>query len=480
MKSTRVRRPAALGLLAACALTGCAGARIPAPGILTPRVSEGQELRAGQRAAREATRTLGLVADQVLQDYVHRVGARLASESDRSQLQWTFRVVDDPMPNAFGFPGGFVFVTRGLLGVVSSEAELAAVIAHVIGHITARHGTQALARQPGAEIGVWAAPVAELRALDGGSVAGAGLLFRAYDAEAEREADDLAFKYTLAAGYDVREMAEAFAALGRIDAMGGRSALLPWHDTHRDPGQRSEALAQRAQSVSEVDSLQQNRAEYLEEIEDLAYGQDPRQGFFRGATFVHPDLQFRIDLPSGWRVRNLTQAVVATSPGGDAAIQLTIVERVGPAAAAERFVAQEGIQATGRVTEDVVNERLAVSVPFRVRSGGAGGEGVASWVSYGGRTYQIVGVTTSNDANGHAAIVRSTLRSFTPTSDARLAELRPNRINIVRLGRATTFDVFSRRYPSAVDAEEIALLNRVAGGSSRLPAGARMKRVVKG
>ncbi len=480
MKSASARRPASVALLAVCGLTACASAANPAGGILTPRVSEAQETRAGQRAAREASRTLGLVADQELQDYVQRVGARLAAESDRSQLPWTFRVVDDPMPNAFGMPGGYVFVTRGLLGVLGSEAELAAVIAHEIGHITARHGVQALARQPGAELGVWAAPIAGLRALDAGSAVGAGLLFREHDADAERQADDLAFRYALAAGYDVREMSDVFAALGRVEAVGGRSALPPWLTTHRDPGQRAETMAQRAQAVSDADSLQQYRVEYLEQIEDLVYGQDPRQAVFRGATFLHPELRFRIDLPPGWRLRNLTQALVATSPDNDAVIQLTILEQVAPAAAAERFVAQRGVGATGEMSEDVVNEKLAVTVPFRVTSGDGRAEGVGGWVSYGGRTYQLVGVTTGQDANGHAAAVRSAVRTFSGVTDARLADLRPSRINIVRLGRATTFDEFNRRYPSVVDAEEVALLNRVAGGSSRLRAGARMKRVVKG
>ncbi len=480
MKSASARRPASLALLAACGLVACAGAANPGVSILPSRVSEAQEIRAGQRAAREASRTHGLVADQELQDYVQRVGARLAAESDRAQLPWTFRVVDDAMPNAFGMPGGYVFVTRGLLGVLGSEAELAAVIAHEIGHITARHGVQALGRQSGAELGVWAAPIAELRALDGGSAVGAGLLFREHDAEAERQADDLAFTYTLAAGYDVREMADVFSALGRVEAIGGRSALPPWLATHRDPGQRAETIAQRAQAVSEGDSLQQQRGEYLEQIEDLVYGQDPRQAVFRGTTFIHPELRFRIDLPSGWRLRNLTQSLVATSPGNGAAIQLTIVEQVAPAAAGERFLAQRGINATGDITEDVVNERLSVTVPFRVTTGDGRTEGIAAWVSYGGRTYQIVGLTTSQDANDYAAAVRSAVRSFAAVADARLADLRPSRINIVRLGRATTFDEFNRRYPSVVDAEEVALLNRVAGGSSRLRAGGRMKRVVKG
>jgi predicted Zn-dependent protease len=470
-----------LSLLCLTALGACGAVSGAGPGILAPRASEGQEIRAGQRGARESARTLGLVADQALQDYVQQVGVRLAAASERSQLPWTFRVVDDAMPNAFAFPGGYVFVTRGILGVVNSEAELAGVLAHEIGHVNARHGLQALARQSGAQLGIWAVPVTELRSLDGGAASGAGLLFAEHGADAERQADDLGFRYMLASGYDVRDVADVFAALGRLEAMGGRSALPSWMTSHPGPGERVEVAARRAGGVQEPrDSLRQNRSEYLDQIEDLVYGQDPRQGFFRNAAFFHPELRFRLDLPSGWRYRNLAQAVVAVSPDRDAAIQLTIVEQVGPAEAAERFIGQSGVSATGDVSTDPVNGNPAAYVPFRTTTGTGSATGLAAWISYGGRTYQIVGIAASAAANGHAAAFRETLRSFAPVTDSRLLEVRPNRINIVRLGRATTFEDFNRRYPSAIDAEELALLNRVSGSGSRLRAGGRMKRVVKG
>jgi predicted Zn-dependent protease len=466
-------------LLAACT-AACTSATTPrGGGLRPPPVSAGQEIRAGQRAARETVRTLGLVVDQALQDYVQQVGTRLAGASERPQLEWTFRVVDDPMPNAFALPGGYVFVTRGLLGVLDSEAELAGVLAHGIGHVNARHGARALGRQSGPQLGVWAVPIPELRSLDAGADLGAGLLFAANGPEAESQADDLAFNYMLAAGYDLREMPEVFAALGRLDVMGGGSALPSWLAVHPDPGGRVEAAARRAGEES-TDSLRQNRAEYLDQIEDLVYGHDARQGFFRGSTFLHPELRFRVDLPSGWRYRNLAQAVVATSPGREAAIQLSIVEQVGPDEAAARFASQPGVQATGAQATDVINGNLTVTVPFRTTGSGGAAEGVASWIRHGGRTYQIVGIAGGQDANGHAGAFRGTVRSFASIGDAGFFDLRPNRINIVRLGRSTTFEDFNRRYPSVIDAEEVALLNRVAGPGSRLRAGGRMKRVVKG
>jgi predicted Zn-dependent protease len=469
-------------LVVICSVAACTGATTPrGASILAPRVSEGQEIRAGQRAAREATRILGLVADQGLQDYVQQVGTRVASASERSQLSWTFRVVDDPMPNAFALPGGYVFVTRGMLGVVNSEAELAGVLAHGVGHVNARHRIEALGRQSGAQLGVWAVPIRELRSLDAGAGSGAGLLFAEYGSEAERQADDLAFKYMLAAGYDAREMPDAFAALGRVEAMGARSALPSWLATHGDPGEHAQTAIRHAGRADEPpDSVRQNRAEYLDQIEDLAYGQDPRQGFFRGSTFFHPELRFRVGLPSGWRYRSLAQVVVATSPGRDAAIQLTIIEQIGLTEAAERFASQSGVRAIGEVATETVNGNVTISMPFRTTAGGSPAEGVASWIAYGGRTYQIVGIAANQDADGHAGAFRGALRSFAAVTDARLLDVRPNRINIVRLGRPTTFEDFNRRYPSVVEAEEVALLNRVAGAGTRLRAGGRMKRVVKG
>jgi predicted Zn-dependent protease len=468
-------------VLCLCALAACGGVPGSGTDILAPRVSEGQEVRVGQRAAREVARTLGLVADQALQDYVQQIGARLAASTDRAQLPWTFRVVDDPMPNAFALPGGFVFVTRGILGIVNSEAELAALLAHEIAHVNARHGVQALARRSGPQIGIWAVPVVELRSLDAGGAVGAGLLWSEYEPDAERQADELAFKYMLAAGYDVNEIADLFSVLGRLDAIGGRSALPPWLTTHPDPGERVEAAARRADAVhAPRDSFRQNRSQYLDQIEDLVYGQDPREGFFRSSTFFHPQLRFRLELPAGWRHRSLAEAVVSTSPDRDAAIQLTVVEQANPAEAAERFLSQSGISATDDRSTDTVNGNSAVSVPFRITTGARNAEGLAAWVAYGGRTYQIVGIAESQAGNGYPKEFGESFRSFAPVTDAQLLDVRPNRINIVRLGRATTFEDFNRRYPSAVDADEIALINRVPGSSSRLPAGWRLKRVTRG
>jgi len=120
-------------MVAACATNPVTGKRE------LSLVSEQQEIQMGQEGAQQVAQEIGLINDQALQQYVQGIGAAIAAKSERPNLPWTFRVVDDPSPNAFALPGGFIFVTRGLLGLMNNEAELASVVGHEIGHVTARH-----------------------------------------------------------------------------------------------------------------------------------------------------------------------------------------------------------------------------------------------------------------------------------------------------------------------------------------------------
>jgi predicted Zn-dependent protease len=187
-----------------------------------------------------------------------------------------------------------------------------------------------------------------------------------------------------------------------------------------------------------------------------------------------------MQLPVGWRYRTLSQALVATSPDRDAALQLTIAEQEGPDEAAAEFLHQAGVTATGPVERDSINGSRAAVAPFRVTSAGSSAAGVAGWIAYGGRVYQLVGISGGQAGDGYVGAFRGTLGSFAPLSDKNALDVHPNRINIVRLGRATTFEDFNRRYPSVIDAEEVALLNRLAGAGARVPAGGRLKRVIRG
>ena len=446
-------------------------------------ISEAQEIEMGQQAAREVEQGIGLVPDTALQAYVRRIGARLAAASERPHLPWSFAVLDDPTPNAFALPGGPIYVTRGLLNLMDSEAELATVLGHEIGHVTARHSVTQISRaqlgQLGLVLGTILAPeVGQYAELLG---SGMQLLLLRYSRDAERQSDELGFRYALQQGYDVREMADVFESLARVGEAAGRSPLPTWAATHPAPEERIRNVEQRLAAL-QAESGSPGRtgaAEYLAQIDGLVYGEDPRQGFFRDAVFYHPELRFRLRFPPGWRTQNTPRAVLAMSPRNDAALQLTLVPGATPAQAATRFLQQEGIQPL-QTTQQEINGLPAVVAAFQAQTQQGMLQGWAAFIAHDGRIYQLLGYTPAAAFARYQALFPQVIGSFAPVSDPAILNVQPRRIRIVRVEQPTTLAEFDRRYPSVIPLEELALINQLAGGGSQVAAGTRLKRVVEG
>jgi predicted Zn-dependent protease len=467
-------------LLALLALAGCATNPVTGNRELA-LITEGQEIQMGQQGAQEVEASLGLVKDADLQAYVSRVGMKLASKSERPKLPWRFGVIDDPTPNAFALPGGPIYITRGLMSLMDSEAELAAVLGHEIGHITARHSVSQMSKaqltQLGLGLGMILAP--QLQNLGGALSQGMQLLFLKYGRDDERQSDDLGFRYSLNEGYDVREMDDVFASLARTAEMEQRSALPSWLSTHPAPEERIERINQKVAALPGLPAASiVNRAEYLGQLDDMVYGADPRQGFFRNGEFLHPDLRFRLQFPRDWKTQNLTQAVMAGSPRGDAMIQLTL-SKGSPTDAANAFFGQQGIQST-QVGRDNVNGIPAVTGYFQVQTQQGVLAGFAAFLQHNGNTYQLLEYTGSNLLQSYDQVFRSVARSFAPLTDQSILNVRPNRIDVVRLQSPMSLTDFNRRNPSAVSMNELVLINQVASATAVLPAGSYVKRVVAG
>jgi Zn-dependent protease with chaperone function len=326
-------------------------------------ISESDEITLGKQASQEVEQTIGLVEDADLQAYVRRIGMAMATTSQRPSLPWTFGVVDDPTPNAFALPGGFIYITRGMATLMSSEAELAAVLGHEIGHVTAKHSVASISQQQLAQIGlgVGSILVPRLQQFQGLVGTGLGLLFLQHGRDAERQADDLGFQYASARGYAMSEMADVFRSLERLPGS-GRSALPSFLSTHPSPAERVKTIEQKAaaQPTGSRGSIVRE-AEYLRQVDGLVYGEDPRQGFFRDGQFLHPDLRFQFSFPRGWKGQNMKQAVLGTSGNQDAALQLTIV-RGAPEAAARRDASVDEVGAAeghGHGAQRTLGDRVA-------------------------------------------------------------------------------------------------------------------------
>ena len=446
-------------------------------------VSEQQEIQMGQQGAQQVAQEVGLVKDQALQNYLQTVGSGIASKSERPNLPWTFRAVDDPSPNAFALPGGYVFVTRGLLDLMNNEAELASVLGHEIGHVTARHSVHQMSEQQLAQLalGVGAILSPTVAQLGGAASQGLGLLFLKYSRDDERQADDLGFRYALNQGYDVRYMDDVFRSLQRLGEASKESPLPSWLATHPGEAERIQTIDSKLAQLqpAQLANTKVNAREYLQRVNGLVYGADPRNGFFQGNTFYHPDLRFQISLPSGWQGQNLSQAVIAVSPQQDGIIQLTLAQGNSPEAAARAFLSQQGIQA-GQASQQTVNGVPAVASTFQAQTEQGVIQGLAAFFTYNGATYQVIGYAPAQRFGAYESAFRQSLGSFAPVTDSRVLNVQPKKLNVVSLPQQMTLAEFAQRNPSTIPLAELAIVNQVEDPNKALPAGTPVKQVTGG
>jgi predicted Zn-dependent protease len=443
-------------------------------------VSEQEEIAMGDQTAKSTRATIGDYPDSAVQRYVRALGARLAAGTERPGLPWSFEVIDDPEVNAFAAPGGRIFVTRGILPYLDSEAELAGVLGHECGHVTARHTAQQVTRQQLFGLGLAAGSLLSsgIASAAGGIQQGLAVLFLSYSRGNEAQADELGFRYMRRARYDPREMSEVFRVLERVGQLSGGGKLPTWAATHPAPEDRLAKAEQRVAAVP-ADSLKGtlvNRDAYLRTIDGMVFGANPRQGYFEGSRFLHPDLRFRFDFPSGWKTENRTDAVVAASPQGDAMIQLSLGGRDTPEALLQKFAAQQGVE-TVNGQRPTVNGMAGATAEFRAKdSQGNALAGRVLYLSYEGTTYQLLGYATAARYDDYAEALRQSLRSFDRLTDPAALGRQPLHLRLVRIGSAMTIEEFYRQYPSAVKLEVIAAINGVEPGGT-LKAGAWAKRV---
>ena len=442
-------------------------------------ISESQEIQMGQQGAEDVRRTIGLYDDPQLQSYVSTIGMKMAKASERPNLPWSFQVVDDPAVNAFALPGGPIFVTRGLMTAINNEAELASVIGHEIGHVTHRHAVEQLSKQQVAQLGLGVGAILSPTVAKLGNVAGAGLglLFLKYSRDDESEADLLGFKYAQQNGWDVRQMVDMFQILQRMSQAQGGGGLPEWLQTHPDPGNRIQATEARLDTLhASLAHAIVNRDGYLQRIDKMVYGNDPREGYFQNNVFYHPDLRFQITLPQGWQYQNQPQAVTAVSPNNDAAIELSLSQSATPDAAAREFLNQQGIQ-PGQTSQNAINGQSAVTAVFDAQSSqGTPLRGIASFVAYGGKVYQILGYTSTDKIGTYQGAFYGAIGSFAPLTDKAALNVQPKRIELVKLPRSMTFAQFAQSYPSAIPNDQLAIINEATEQTS-FPAGTVVKRV---
>jgi len=415
-----------------------------------------QELKLGRQSDKQIVEEMGLYHDDALAGYIEELGQRVLAETvigsdEASELYrdtaFTFRLLDSPTVNAFALPGGYVYVTRGLLAHLENEAQLAVIIGHEITHIEARHASKRALRTQIGQIGLMAGAVlgeqiSENKGLSQDLVGlGGGLLqlyTLSYGRDAEREADMRGMEYAAKAGYAVEETSAFFATLKRISDQSGQRPP-SWLSTHPDPGEREQSTRRIAAQWREQlpGEAHARRREYLERIDGIVVGEDPREGFAKSGSFYHPELRFQFELPPEWTVRNGKQSVLMTAPDGRAALVFSRATGESAALAARtlgsRLELEQSFEDSARIGGlpgyRIGGRRTSRSQELEVR---------IATLEFGSQVYSFVGYGEAATFGRHLRAIESSSSSFRELRDGRVLSVQPYRIDVRPAERRAT------------------------------------------
>lgn len=470
-------------LLIAFWVAGCTLSRNPITGRKRAYgYSWEQERQIGAQADQQIIQQYGVVDDQEVQAYVDRVAQRVLAESHVRrpdadpvfrETPFVFRVLDSPVVNAFALPGGYVYVTRGLLSYLTSEAQLAVVLGHEIGHVEARHASQRAFEQQLGQVGLLGTAILgqEILNIPAGNildVAGTAtqLLFLRYGREDELESDQLGVEYAARAGYEAALGADFFTTLQRINER-EQNAIPTFLSTHPDPGNRRQRIVERAQAWEQELPGQQTvvgREALYNAIDGMVVGENPRQGFVQNGTFYHPDLRFRFPVPQGYQLLNQARQVVMLEPNQRAIMAFTAVAQNSVREAAAAFSQQQGVQVieSGNVTGAAVPAYFVVAQAQTEQ--GQLLQILSYYVEHGGTVYNFLAYAPQEIyANFQDTFLR-TMRGFAPVTDPAILNVQPARLEIVEASRTAPFSTFIQNpeLPPDLEPQDLAVLNQVA------------------
>ncbi|NOX37498.1 MAG: M48 family metalloprotease [Calditrichaeota bacterium] len=427
-------------------------------------LSEADEIQLGIQTDRQLVQMYGIYDDPELQLYIQQLGQKLAALSHRPHLDYQFKLTDTPVINAFAVPGGFVYITRGILAYLNSEAELAGVIGHEIGHIAARHSAKQYTRIQLAQLGLGLGAMLseQFARFSGLAEIGLGLLFLKFSRDQEKQADELGVEYAARAGYDASEMANFFLTLDRMTPEEQKGGLPSWFSTHPNPRDRVVKIRQLARNWVQKLGLTQphiERQTYLKKIDGIVFGEDPRQGFVRKGYFYHPDLKFQFPVPRGWEVQNTPTQVRLVEPGERAAILFTIADANSPRQAADQFVRKEKALVLSN-TASRINGFPAQILLSEIASSDQIIRILSYFIRKGKVVFVFHGFTRGDLFPQFQSTFEHTMANFKVLRDRSLLSIQPDRIEVRRVQRAAPLRVVLKRWRILEnDLETTALIN---------------------
>lgn len=309
---------------------GCA--TNPVTGKSELALSESWEVSAGAKYHQEILKQYQIYEDPELQSYINDIGQRLAAKSERPDLKWTFTLLDSPQVNAFALPGGYVYVTRGIMAYMNSESHLAGVIGHEIGHVTARHGAQRAAQQQvsgiasaAIAIGTGSGDLLQLSQVLGGA------LMSGYGRKQELQSDELGAKYIAQNNYDPEDMIAVIGLLKDQELFNNERARLEgrqpqaYHSlfaSHPKNDTRLQGVIKAAAQYRDTSQPIPDNGRFQRLTDGMVFGESESQGIVRGNRFYHKDLDLFLSFPQDWRVINQPSELVGVAPDGSQIVRM--------------------------------------------------------------------------------------------------------------------------------------------------------------
>jgi predicted Zn-dependent protease len=433
-------------------------------------MSEEQEIQLGLSYDPQVMATFGAYPDNNLQNFVQTKVNEIGKISHRPNLEYHAKVVDSPVVNAFAVPGGYIYLTRGILAQLNNEAELEGVMAHELGHIAARHTVSQQSKQQLGQLLLIGGMIASEKFAQYAQYAlqGMQLLFLKFSRDDERQADALGVEYSTKLGYDAHKMADFFKVLQKMSLSESEGGIPTFMSTHPDPGDRYNDVNKQAadwQTQVGLGSYKVNQDSYLKMINGIIYGEDPKQGYVEGNTFYHPELKFKFSFPNGWKLENSPLQVSITPPDQKALMLFTMSNQKSLEAAVDTTISQYKLtlQGSKRIT---VNGLQAIMTQCKQVSqdqstGATQTNMVLSYfISHGGLIYIIHGVSTEADFNNYAGTMNSSMETFSNLTDPSKINVKPKRIQVVTVQRSGPLsDAFAYYRVPQTQYKELSLLN---------------------
>jgi predicted Zn-dependent protease len=435
-------------------------------------MSEAQEIEMGRQYDPQVISTFGQYPDDQLLQFIQAKGDEMGKLSHRPNLQYHFRVLDTPVVNAFAVPGGYIYFTRGILAQFNNEAELMGVLGHEMGHITARHTVSNQSKQQLGQLLLIGGMIAseQFREFADYAMQGMQLLFLKFSRDNEREADRLGVEYASKIQYDAQKMADFFNVLNKMNMASNQGGIPTFLSTHPDPGDRYNAVTQQAsewKSNLGYSDWKVNENSYLQMIDGMVYGEDPRQGYVDGNVFYHPDMKFRFPVPAGWKLENSPLQVQMAPEDGRAMMVFMLAQQKSAQEAAQTTLQELNLTVLESKRETVNGLPAVAAISQQVSQNQQTGQQqsikvMSYFIEYSGQVYVFHGVSSDVDLNSFARLFESTIKSFNRLTDASKLNVKPRRVRVKRVQQnGTLADAFRYFGVPQSQMNELALLNNL-------------------